>query len=102
MANRASMNKRDTKRPGRPRLNGEEIHVTFRLRRGRSIEEDTLMDRLGQLKQKGQRSRFIRRVLTTGEIDPILDREFARETERVSSALDAMASLWSDDDDNEE
>jgi hypothetical protein len=56
------------------------------------------MDRLEQLKESRQRSRYLRRVLTTGEIDAVLDREFARETEQVANALDAMASLWDDDD----
>jgi hypothetical protein len=58
------------------------------------------MDRLDQL-TTGQRSRFIRRVLTTGEIDPILDREFARETERVTCALDALAAFRMDDEEED-
>ncbi|NJO00081.1 MAG: hypothetical protein HC875_41190 [Anaerolineales bacterium] len=59
-----------------------------------------MIDRLEQLNGTGQRSRFIRRVLTTGDIDPILEREFARETEQVTSALDAMASLWAEDEED--
>jgi hypothetical protein len=56
------------------------------------------MDRLEQL-TPGQRSRFIRRVLTTGEIDSVLDREFTRETERVASALAGLASWGEDEED---
>lgn len=89
----------DVKRSrGRPRADGPEIRITFRLRRGRFEAEDSLMDRLDQL-TAGQRSRFIRRVLTTGEIDPILEREFARETERVTCALDALARMDDDEED---
>lgn len=97
------MNKCPTKNkrkrgPGRPPVPGERIKISFRLRRGRTPAEDALMDRLEQLKESRQRSRYLRRVLTTGEIDAVLDREFARETEQVANALDAMASLWDDDD----
>ena len=88
------------KSAGRPRIDGDELRVSFRLRRGRSDEEDLLFDRLEQLTGSGQRSRFIRRVLTTGEVEPTLAREFARETQKVSVALDAMAALWADDDED--
>jgi hypothetical protein len=86
------------KKRGRPKLEVEKMYIPFRLRRGRSEAEDNLMDRLAQLTETGQRSRFIRHVLTTGDIEPVLDREFVRETERVASALDALATLWRDDD----
>jgi hypothetical protein len=59
------------------------------------------MDRLEQLK-KGQRSRFIRRVLTTGDLEPVLEREFAKETRRVANAFDALATFWENDDDEED
>ncbi len=75
------------------------MHVNFRLRRGRSEAEDRLFDRLAQLTRDGQRSRFIRRVLTTGEIEPVLDRELARETERLADALDGLATFWDEEDD---
>jgi hypothetical protein len=89
-----------TKKRGRPRVEGKTLYIPFKLRRGRSVEEDALIDRLEQLIGTGQRSRFIRRVLTTGDIDPILNREFARESEKVASALDAMASLWAEDEED--
>lgn len=84
---------------GRPKATGEERLYCFKLRRGRSPAEDSLIDRLDQLTRNGQRSRFIRRVLTTGEIDPILEREFTHETERTASALTDLASFWDDDED---
>lgn len=90
------------RKAGRPALDVESITVTFRLRRERSQAEDMLMDRLAKLTERRQRSRFIRRVLTTGEIDLVLDREFARETERVGSALDALATYFDDDDGEED
>jgi hypothetical protein len=99
MADSRAANKRDTHNRGRPRLGGERLHVTFRLRRGRSEAEDRLFDRLAQLTRDGQRSRFIRRVLTTGEIEPVLDRELARETERLADALDGLATFWDEEDD---
>lgn len=73
------------------------LYIPFRLRKGRSIEEDQLIDRLLQLPDRS-RSRFIRRVLTTGDIEPVISREFSQETEKVTSALDALASLWGDDE----
>jgi hypothetical protein len=79
-------------------LAGESLYIPFRLRQGRSEAEDALIARLKAMPSR-QRSGFIRRVLTTGDIDPILNREFARETERVTSALSGLASFW---DDNEE
>lgn len=85
---------------GRPRVNEEQIKVSFRLRRGRNSAEDALMDRLSLLTESRQRSRYLRRVLTTGEIDAVLDRELAQETQRVANALDAMAGLWDDDEDD--
>ncbi len=93
---------KNDKKPGRPKLNGEKMLVCFRLRRGRSDAEDNLMDRLAQLTETGQRSRFIRRVLTTGDIEPILDQEFANETTHLTSALDAHATFWAEDDDDED
>jgi len=95
-------NKRNTekKKRGRPPAGGAETIYCFKLRRGRSVEEDGLIDRLTQLTGTGQRSRFIRRVLTTGDIEPILERELARESEKVASALDAMASLWAEDEED--
>jgi hypothetical protein len=81
---------------GRPPVSGRQIKITFRLRCGRSAAEDALIARLDQLPPR-HRSRFIRRVLTTGDIETVLDRELARETERVASALDAMAGLWDED-----
>ncbi len=60
------------------------------------------MDRLAQLTETGQRSRFIRRVLTIGDIEPILDQEFANETMHLTNALDAHATLWANDDDEED
>jgi hypothetical protein len=84
---------------GRPALPGQQIKISFRLRQGRSQAEDALISRLDQLPPR-HRSRFIRRVLTTGDIDAVLDREFERETGRVTAALDAMAGLWDDDDDD--
>ena len=92
--------KKHSKKRGRPKLSGEQMYVPFRLRRGRSEEEDNLMDRLAQL-EPGQRSRFIRRVLTTGDIEPVLEREFARETKRVANAFDALATFWANDDDED-
>ena len=82
---------------GKRKLNVEQLYIPFRLRRGRSQAEDDLIDRLKQL-QPRQRSLFIRRVLTTGEIDAVLDREFALETARVASALDSMGDSWDDED----
>lgn len=73
------------------------IYIPFRLKKGRSIEEDQLIDRLLQLPDRS-RSRFIRRVLTTGDIEPVISREFSQETEKVTSALDALVSLWGDDE----
>ncbi len=93
---------KNNKKRGRPKLNGEQMYIPFRLRRGRSDAEDNLMDRLAQLTETGQRSRFIRRVLTTGDIEPILDQEFANETTHLTSALDAHATFWADDDDDED
>ncbi len=78
---------------GRPKLYTETMRLTFRLRKGRSEAEDALVERLGLLK-KGQRSRFLRRVLTTGDIEPVLEREFAKETECVANAVDALATFW--------
>jgi hypothetical protein len=83
---------------GRPRLSGKSIHITLRLRQGRSPQEDRLIERLERL-GKGQQSRFLRAVLTTGDIEPILDAELAQETGRVTAALDAMAMMWNGDDD---
>ena len=73
------------------------LYIPFRLRKGRSIEEDQLINRLLQLPDRS-RSRFIRRVLTTGDIEPVISREFSQETEKVTSALDALVSLWGDDE----
>lgn len=73
------------------------LYIPFRLRKGRSEAEDQLIDRLLQLPDRS-RSRFIRRVLTTGDIEPVLASEFSKETEAVTSALDALASLWGDDE----
>jgi hypothetical protein len=83
---------------GRPKLPGKSIHITLRLREGRSPEEDRLIERLEQL-EKGRRSRFLRTVLTTGDVEPVLDAQLEQETERVASALDAMATMWNGDDD---
>jgi hypothetical protein len=80
-------------RRGRPRAFGETVRLNLRLREGRSPEEDRLIERLAQL-PKGQRSRYVRRVLTTGDVEPILDAELERETGRVASALDALATMW--------
>lgn len=85
------------KGPGRPKLDTEQLYIPFRLRRGRSDKEDALIGRLKQLPPR-QRSRFIRRVLTTGEIDAVLDREFARESEWAASALDMMGSEWDEEE----
>ncbi len=73
------------------------LYIPFRLRKGRSEAEDLLIERLLQLPDRS-RSRFIRRVLTTGDIEPVIDREFSQETEAITNALDAMASLWGDDE----
>ena len=83
---------------GRPKLHQEAIIVAIRFRRGRSQKEDELLDRLKQLPVMRGRSRYIRRVLTTGELDAVLDRELAHETERVASALDSMGDTWDEDD----
>ena len=82
---------------GRPPVPGQQIKITFRLRSDRSEAEDALIERLAELPPR-HRSRFIRRVLTTGDIDAVLDREFARETEQVTSALDALATYWDDEE----
>jgi hypothetical protein len=84
---------------GRPRLDQESLYIPFRLRRGRSTAEDALIERLQQLPPR-QRSRFIRRVLTTGEVDPVLEREFARESRWAASALDSLGSSWDDDEED--
>ena len=81
---------------GRPRVSGQQLHVTLRLRQGRSEEEDRLIERLQELVQRGQRSRYIRRVLLTGDVEPVLDRVFQEETELITSRLDAMFDLWDD------
>ena len=72
---------------------GKTVRLNLRLREGRSPEEDRLIGRLEQL-PKGQRSRYLRRVLATGEVEPLLDAELEQETGRVASALDAMAAMW--------
>jgi hypothetical protein len=82
---------------GRPRIFGKMVRLNLRLREGRSPEEDRLIERLEQL-PKGQRSRYVRRVLTTGDVEPILDAELERETGRVASALDALATMWDDEE----
>lgn len=81
---------------GRKKLNVEQIYISFRLRRGRSQEEDQLMDRLNKLVVRS-RSRYIRNVLTTGEMDAVLDRALAQETARVKSALDSMGDSLDDE-----
>jgi len=92
-------NTKNTKR-GRPRLQGEQLHITLRFRTGRSEEEDRLFERLQELGARGQRSRYIRRVLLTGDVEPVLDHIFQQETERVQQGLDAMFDLWEDDDED--
>jgi hypothetical protein len=87
----------NTKKAGRPKLNQESIIVATRFRYGRSPEEDELMDRLKQLPVMRSRSRYIRRVLTTGELDAVLDRELSHETARVASALNSMGDTWDED-----
>jgi len=57
-----------------------------------------LIDRLKELPAR-QRSRFIRRVLTTGDIDPILEREFARESEWAANSLAGLGS-WGDEEED--
>jgi hypothetical protein len=93
-----SDNNTKPKKRGRPRVEGRKIRITFRVREGRSVAEDNLFDRLEQLPQR-QRSRFIRRVLTTGDIDPILDREFARESEWAATSLAGLGS-WGDEEED--
>lgn len=93
-------NTKNTRR-GRPRVEGEQIHVSLRFRRGRSEAEDNLIDRLVELVQRGQRSRYIRRVLLTGDVEPVLDRVFEEESELVQSRLDAMFDMWQDEDEEE-
>ncbi len=101
MSDKKQNNRRQANRGrGRPPIPGRQLRVTFRLRQGRSPAEDGLLERLDQLPAR-HRSRFIRRVLTTGDIDPILDRELARESARVGSALDALATYYDEGDDNE-
>jgi hypothetical protein len=82
---------------GRPRVEGREIRITFRLREGRAEAEDKLFERLTELPER-QRSRFIRRVLTTGEIDAVIDRELARESLWAATALAGLGS-WGEDED---
>jgi hypothetical protein len=77
------------------------MRLNLRLREGRSPEEDRLMERLEQI-EKGRRSRFLRAVLTTGDVEPILDAQLEQETDRVASALDAMAAMWNDDDEEKQ
>jgi len=96
----ATTNKCNTNnKRGRPRLEVDELHITFRLRRGRSEAEDRLIERLGQLTGRGQLSRYIRRVLTTGDIEAVLEREFEQESAAIAAGLDGMFDLWSVDED---
>lgn len=90
----------DTKnrRRGRPPLGGQQLHITLRFRTGRSEEEDRLFERLQELGARGQRSRYIRRVLLTGDIEPILDRIFEEESDRVKAGFDAMFEMWEEED----
>jgi hypothetical protein len=97
----AAANKRNTKKRGRPRIEGDEFHITFRLRRGRAEAEDRLIDRLEQLTGRGQRSRYIRRVLTTGDVEPVLEREFEQESAAIAAGLDSMFDLWSIDEEED-
>jgi hypothetical protein len=92
-----SCNTKNTRR-GRPRLRGEQLLIALRFRTGRSEEEDRLIERLQELGARGQRSRYIRRVLLTGDVEPVLDRLFQEESELVGARLDAMFDLWDDDD----
>jgi hypothetical protein len=85
---------------GRPPLGGQQLHVTLRFRTGRSEGEDHLFERLQELGARGQRSRYIRKVLLTGDIEPILDRIFEEESEIVQSRLDDMFNLWEEDEDD--
>jgi hypothetical protein len=98
MTNIPNLNNCNTINRGRPKLHQEAIIVAIRFRRGRSQAEDELIDRLKQLPALRGRSRYIRRVLTTGELDAVLDRELAHETARVASALDTMGDSWDEDD----
>lgn len=84
---------------GRPRLPGETLLICFRLRKGDTERENDLFDRMQELGERGQRSRVIRKILLTGEVEPVLDRVFQQETERVQQGLDAMFDLWEDDED---
>lgn len=79
----------------------ERRYYSFWLRPGISEEQDRLIERLDQFTAKGQRSRFIRRVLTTGDVEPILDREFTKETVKVASALEGLASFWDNDEEED-
>jgi hypothetical protein len=92
-------NTKNTRR-GRPRLGGDQLLICIRFRAGRSEEEDRLFERLQELAAHGQRSRYIRRVLLTGDVEPVLDSVFQEETARVRQGLDAMFDLWDDDGDD--
>lgn len=86
------------KKRGRKPAKFERKYYSFWLRPGLSEEQDRLIERLNQLTAKGQRSRFIRRVLTTGDVEPVLEREFIKETDKVANALGGLASFWDNDE----
>jgi hypothetical protein len=80
-------------RRGRPRAAGRAIRLSLRIR-GQSEEEDRLIDKIESL-SPGQRSRYIRRRLLTGDAEQVLD-QVIQETELVQSRLDMM---WDDQED---
>jgi len=88
----------DKKTGGRPRTRiAPDVRVTIRLRPG---QDDAILERLARV-PPGRRSAYIRRVLAGAPVEA-LDVALAQETERVASALDAMATLWEDEDDDKD